>query len=182
MILFHRDIALPKNSTDLQECFKYELASRFADLLGYIDTESPPTVPTASPVKKIFVINRGFLLHAVGWKKLTSFRLIWEQYDSYLNSTYGDADVVVFAGYDNRSINHFEQSRRGNFLVTESKCVQLDGSLPMTQYDFLKHNINKEKFLKLLILYIESQFSLKVLQAKYDVDFQIVNTSDTHIV
>lgn len=126
MVLYQRILLIKKDSDDLVDYFKYELAAY--PLALFTTTGMRKAVKSAlyeefSTVDEqelastdCFVIDGGYLLHSVSWKKTGSLTYldVCNAYINYVQKNFKtERKVVVFDGYDDpNSIKESEHQRR----------------------------------------------------------------------
>ena len=178
-----------RNSSDMEEFFRYELApqppslfhdgvmrktqkSALGDLLkGFVDHYS--TIPENS----IYVIDGGYLLHKVIWSTPSSYGDISQMYITYVLKHYGVGTTVVFDGYsDVISTKVVEQSRRAQRNM--SSDIIFDDNTPTrtSQASFLSNSHNKSRLIEGLIKKMPN-FGIRVKQAEADGDALIISTA-----
>jgi len=187
-VLFNRLLLIAERSSDIEQCFTYELshmpAALFKDsfmrkadksklmheLVKGTDISSPPGKET------VFVIDGGNLLHAVKWQQGVTYADVALQYLSYVKQHFGCQVTIVFDGYcSGPSVKDHEHLRRAaktgpDVLLEPNKTVYRN------QAEFLANELNKKQFIEYLMGCL-AEFGYTVLQAVDDADTLIVHTA-----
>lgn len=101
------------------------------------------------------VIDGGWLLHRVRWKKNVTYQAVCEQYESYLSKMYGLC-CIVFDGYQGPSTKDHEHMRRSG---TKSADITVTNTAKchMDQDAFFSNTNNKIKFIAFLSDFLKSK-------------------------
>jgi hypothetical protein len=162
--LFHRLVVLAQRSENQAACFEFELApfptALFKD--GFMRKPDKPALYreftknlTSQPVplRKVFVIDGGCLLHRVRWTRGTVAGDIMHLYVRYIDCHFGKSSVVVFDGYDvGMTVKDHEHMRRAGKVSRIAADVKLELSTEIVfdQDAFLANPRNKQSFINCL--------------------------------
>ena len=119
------------------------------------------------------VLDGGFLLHKVPWKKHDSFSTICRIYTDYVARRH-KKPIIVFDGYESGpTTKDAAHLRRSAGMVGPAVHFTEDMLLTSRKYNFLSNPGNKQAFVFLLGRVSESR-GCRVLHAKGDADNLIV--------
>ena len=106
--------------------------------------EVPDQLSNTIPDDAIFVIDGGYLLHAVVWPKRSTYQAACEAYKTYIIKHYHQGATVVFDGYAGPpSTKSAEQNRRVKIFI--SADIVIAPNLPTTTIQAALHGINCNK-------------------------------------
>ena len=129
------------------------------------------------PDDAIFVIDGGYLLHAVIWPKRPTYQVVCEAYKIYIIKHYHEDATVVFDGYTGPpSTKSAEQNRLANTCTSADIVIAPNLPTTTTQAAFLGNNCNKARLIDTLSLVLTST-GITVNQAESDADTLIVSTA-----
>ena len=144
--------------------------------------QSTSSTDQSSSLNK-YVIYGGYLLHRIIWSKTATYGEIINQYKSYVRSHYGDACTVVFDGYAAGVPSNEDHEHRRKLLkakIAPIISIQLDSSgNKFTQKAFLSNSVNKQNFINLLGVALESD-GHTILRSDGDADTMIVSSVLDH--
>lgn len=191
-LVFQR-IAFSKDKTvGLQTYIDYELApfpSALFDGIGFRKTQKSKFYAAFTPVENInlssnilSVLDVGYILHRVSWKRSESFPTICKKYCDFVK-LYKPCILVADGypceedGYTN-STKLYERLRRSSKYHSSdmSFLSDADKACGVSQEDFLS-NINNKKLLIQKLSHIFNQDGIEFLQAPEDADVLIVTTA-----
>lgn len=125
---------------------------------------------------QLYVVDGGFLLHKVPFKKGEQFCTIFKRYVSFVTKRY-DNCIVVFDGYPDDATQSgtkmAERSRRANAISSTYVELEEDMILTSTKKVFIGNEKNKKRFIEYLKKNLLDA-GIQVLQAKEDADTTIV--------
>lgn len=123
-----------------------------------------------------YIIDGGFILHKVMWRKDGSFERKFEDYCVYICKHYSSNATIVFDGYntDNLGVNSYERYKRVCNLISPE--LEFTDNMPILRNrDFFSCSvINKSRFVEYLINCSQQKPSLTIFQAKKNADVLIV--------
>ena len=125
------------------------------------------------------VVDGGALLHKIKWTQGSTFQDIIKSYLDYIRVRFREYQnlCIVFDGYDDEmSIKATEHSRRSAQLSSSNVDVTEKMILTSNREVFLRNQINKKNFIKLLCQVL-TQSGIDTLQSKGDADVLIVKKS-----
>ncbi|KAJ8678150.1 hypothetical protein QAD02_013937 [Eretmocerus hayati] len=159
MSIFDKEGMMRKpNKSDLYRCFESS------------------SIQQISNVRVKYVLDGGFLLHALIWPHSTKFSDIFAINKNHINLQYGQDSTVVFDGYlaDITGTKSYERYRRER--KNEGADINLGGDnlLVLHQKQFLSNNANKFKFVHKLAENLQSAGS-SIQIATEDADTLIVD-------
>ena len=98
------------------------------------------------------VIDGGWLLHRITWKKNVTFGEILCQYSDCVRQRFANKArcMIVMDGYAESNIKDHERMRRTNGKVCGDVMVRLDTLNKYNQSNFLTNNTNKSRIVELL--------------------------------
>lgn len=109
----------------------------------------------------IHVVDGGFLLHKVPWKKNDSVEQITNNYVKFVKNQYAPKSYVVFDGYpdseensassSSTSTKSVERLRRKNFSSVPDLEFDHNTNIPYLPDKFLTNEKNKNKLIKQII-------------------------------
>lgn len=131
------------------------------------------------PSEYNYVIDGGFLLHKVTWRKDGTFQKVFEDYSAYVCNHYSANATIVFDGYniDNFGVKSYERYRRVRNKISPEVKFTEDMPIPRNKDFFLSNLRNKSRFVEYLINYLQQKDSFTVSQAIEDADVLIVHTA-----
>ncbi|KAK6179514.1 hypothetical protein SNE40_011849 [Patella caerulea] len=97
-----------------------------------------------------FVIDGGWLLHRITWKRNVTFNEILCQYSEFVRQRFACKCMIVMDGYVEFNIKDHERLRRINGKVCGDVMVRLDTLNKYHQSNFLSNNTNKSRIVELL--------------------------------
>ena len=106
------------------------------------------------PSNATFVLDGGFLLFKLNWKKGETFKIIFQNYLNYILKHYGERSVVVFDGYPDmpttKDTTHLRRKlRKSGRSVNVSPLMRL----AMTKESFQSILKNKDVFKDVFFFY-----------------------------
>ncbi|KAK6175983.1 hypothetical protein SNE40_014355 [Patella caerulea] len=162
VVLFLRCTALAKRQgKDPEKYFEYEMSavpsSLFdgpfmrhadkADLANEILEEVKPT-PKADTPQTMMIIDGGWLLNKVRWKKSVRYRDVFAQYRKFVREKFGIA-VIVFDGYDASTKDHEHKRRLLNAKKRANNItIEVDNEVHEDQSAFFTNVHNKTAFIR----------------------------------
>ena len=164
MLLFQRLVLLvKKDENQLKDAFSHELSTLPASLFavnGYMNEANKPLLANelstigavhleSVPSSTHFVIDGGYLIQRLVWKKGKTFSEICKSYVSHLKKHYGTDTTVVFDGYAS-STKDMTHIRRANGKVGKTIILSLNNKLTVTKDKFLVNVENKTNFIAML--------------------------------
>lgn len=200
LLLFQRLCANITDKTDMKKYLEYELSpfplSIFTETGFRKNTKSElfdlfnkTTLPAGDIVH---VIDGGFLLHRVVWKKNDTVQVITNKYLDYVRKHYAKRSCIVFDGYPENKITKntatttseakpsttkaTERARRKNILTVPSFVIEPHTKITFSQSQFLSNEQNKIGLIKELKRQFTSN-EYSVAQAVEDADSLIINTA-----
>jgi hypothetical protein len=196
-LLFQRFLVVSRTGElDLEEVMKYELSAyptslfeekdilRKADkpqLAHAIDEHyniqaSIETTQYADSSTERYVIDGGFLIHKLKWKKGDTYNRIAKQYAEFTVKHYGLA-TVVFDGYEaGPSIKDNAHKRRQKHIHYPIVHFTGDTEFEGKQEEFLSLGSNKQKLIKLIREEMVNR-GCTVIQTEGDADVVIAKTA-----
>lgn len=131
------------------------------------------------PSEYNYVIDGGFLLHKVIWRKDVTFERIFEDYSAYICKHYSSNATIVFDGYNtnNLGVKSYERYRRVRKKTSPELKFTENMPIPRNKDFFLSNIKNKSRFVEYLMNYLEQKQSFTVIQAVEDADVLIVHTA-----
>ena len=135
-LMFNRITCVLNTSEEMETFLRYELATQppslFADgqmrktaksSLGNM-LKSMSVCHTTVPDDSVYVIDGGYLLHAVVWPKPATYQDVCNAYIAYISKHYHASATVVFDGYDGPpSTKSAEQNRRARIRTSADIVV-----------------------------------------------------------
>jgi hypothetical protein len=99
----------------------------------------------------VYVVDGGFLLHAVHWPDIGTYNDVASRYVAYVTQHYGSKVIVVFDGYCNGpSTKDHEHERRAK-KSSPDVVLEPDNTAYKDQKAFLANDKNKKGFVSLLM-------------------------------
>ena len=194
-VLFNRLLIIMSRSADVKEYFQYELSTEPCSLFSNNMMRKAPkaqlknellrceldsqVVHCAELHNSVYVIDGGYLLHAVKWLQDGTYEQVANQYIDYVGKHYGRKTAVVFDGYGNGpSIKDHEHFRRHTKTKTHSPDVvfRSDMAVAKNQAAFLSNENNKKAFVSYLMACLQ-QSGHETYQAHDDADTLVVQTA-----
>lgn len=131
------------------------------------------------PSEYEFIIDGGFLLHKVGWRKNVTCQQIFEDYTSYIYKHYSRNATIVFDGYntENFGVKSYERYRRVCNKISQELKFTESMIIPRNKAFFLSNIKNKARFVMYLVTYLKKEANLKISQAIEDADALIFRTA-----
>ena len=191
LVLFIRCATLAERmDDDIVSYFEYEMApippSLFkdgfmrkgnkADMANALQEKLTQTGVNECPRSAITVIDGGWLVHQLKWKRDTSFNDVSEQYEKFISSSYGRLCTVVFDGYSTSSTKDHEHQRRSNGKESADIAFRPTDKIPPNVPAFLANSKNKSMFVKLLAECLRNH-GHSVIECMDDADTTIVKTA-----
>lgn len=129
-------------------------------------------------LSKKFVIDGGWLLHAVVWPHSQTYENIFYLYLSYITKNFDKSAIVVFDGYCNESIGvkSYERYLRNEKNIGVDVDISKEKMVTIHQTKFLPNVSNKFKFVDLLTKYLQ-EHGITTKTADEDADVLIVDTA-----
>lgn len=190
-LLFNRITCVIKSSSDIEHFLSYELAPQPYSLfheglmrktskrvLGQL-LKSKVEPQTEFPEKSIFVIDGGYLLHAVVWPPNSTYGEVCQAYVSFIQNHFGVDTLVVFDGYDSKNSTKIaEQQRRSSKAVCRELLFDEEMKTVTTQASFLANRANKSRLIRMIRRKFEHH-RINTKQAEADADSLIATTGLT---
>lgn len=192
-ILFLRCTALAqREDEDIAPYFAYEMTaiptSLFKDhmmrkvdkseLARTIQTDLTNLVSSTDTQQKqqnLLVIDGGWLLHFIRWRKNATYSEVLEQCSSFIKNKYGMC-CVVFDGYAKPSPKDHEHQRRQSGKISADIIITDTTKVYKDQEAFLSNEMNKTQFIKFLANHLQIQgHNAKISNG--DADTLIVSTA-----
>ena len=130
---------------------KSELARSIQKDLTNIDEAENPL-----PKHSMHVVDGGWLLHHIRWRKNSTYAQVLEQYSSYIEHRFG-LSCIVFDGHENGlSTNDHEHGRRQLGKISANVLVGTSANAHADQEAFLSNTGNKTQLIKLLSSRLQS--------------------------
>jgi len=166
-LLYQRISFVKESQDDLRKYLEYELApyplslfdeygmrksskSTLYSLFSHV-TDTVMTEVTSSDV--CYVIDGGFLLHKVVWKKGETFLSISERYVQYIETHYRHL-VIVFDGYPENiskmSTKTADRLRRSTQSISADVLFEETMAITVSQQKFLSNERNKSRLIETL--------------------------------
>uniref|UniRef100_A0A1B0CSS6 Uncharacterized protein n=1 Tax=Lutzomyia longipalpis TaxID=7200 RepID=A0A1B0CSS6_LUTLO len=124
-----------------------------------------------------FIIDGGYLMHAVNWQRPATYNDICNAYVEYVKHHYGEDSIVIFDGYnDSQSTKYVEQQRRSTKKSSSNITVKSDYLVTTTKENFLGNIQNKAALILMLATHMQKA-GICVLQSFGDADVLIVKTA-----
>lgn len=168
MQLFMRIVCVMKSENDLATYLKYELAPKPPALFDEVSLRknvksSLATVFESSEATNEkfeegteVVIDGGYLLHAVPWKRPATYGELCQGYISFVNNKFSDRTTIVFDGYDKVTTKGEERRRRAGTKLSANVSVGNNIVVASNQPEFLSNDDNKEELIHLLMDNLQS--------------------------
>lgn len=189
-LLYQRITFAKQSQDDLKKYFAYELSPYPLSLfneVGMRKSNKSAMYDIFSPIKEAtfsgdvgYIIDGGFLLHKVVWRKGAYFSFICQQYVDYVKKYYKGEVTIVFDGYSEdavkRSTKTAERLRRSTKSVATETLFDEMMQVTVTQEKFLANEKNKSRLIEVLM----RKFQLagyNVKQHEADADTLIVTTA-----
>ena len=118
--------------------------------------------------KPMVLIDGGWLLHRMRWKKVASFGEIVDSYVSYIEKRF-DLTTVIFDGYEKSTIKDNEHERRSSAKVSATMTPKPDMWAPENQDAFLSNANNKTQLIKMLAKHLEKNHSVQISEGDADI-------------
>ena len=135
---------------------------------------------TDANIKPCYVIDGGFLLHKIAWKKGELFSFILDRYVKYVKNTYKGDIAVVFDGYSEdiqkRSTKAAERLRRSMKMSAPETIFHETMKVTVTKDKFLANEKNKLRMITMLKQKLKTA-NCMVQQHQEDADTLIVTTA-----
>ena len=112
-----------------------------------------PDYATQLPPDSIPVIDGGWLLHFIRWKKNATYADVLGQYSSFLRTKYGMC-CVLFDGYEYDSTKDHEHKRRQTGKVSASIVIAENAQVHRDQQAFFSNEKNKTNSISLLTTHL----------------------------
>ena len=129
------------------------------------------------PSRSTYVQDGGSLMFQVKLLRGATFSQIFEDYERYVMSNFGEnAEIVFDGGYDKASMKDTVHLRRTNGKVRQEVKFSESMKLTKTCKEFLLNCNNKQRFLQNLTSSLNNS-SLKAIQAEGDADVLIIQTA-----
>lgn len=190
--IFHRMILTQRTSEELAACLRHELSpfpmSLFTDS-GMRKTNKAAFYKEFTPLPQDYslgdnlceIIDGGFLLHRVTWKRDVSFKDICNSYINYVSKNFKSNPIIVFDGYPENSSNSNTKSAERLRRAKGGRSVDIlfeETTLfsKTNQKQFLANEFNKRNFIQLLKKHL-SDNGFTVKQAYEDADRDIIATA-----
>lgn len=191
MILYHRMLIWRKSTDDLSNFFKYEISPYPLSLFTYSGMRKNVKSALYDEFASVdehelnrteaFIVDGGYLLHAVKWNKDTckTYHDICMQYVNYVIYNFKPSKTpvtVVFDGYDDPdSTKKCEQLRRYRHIAPQ---FQISAITPVygNQERFLGNAQNKKQLIAMLSSVLRKN-NVVVKQSSGDADLLIVQTA-----
>lgn len=189
-LLYQRISFAKQSQADLKEYLSYELSpyplSLFDEVVmrksmksALYNLFSPIEEPTLTG-DVCYVVDGGFLLHKVVWRKGAYFSFICQQYVDYVKKYYKEQAVIVFDGYSDdivkKSTKTAERLRRSTKSIATETLFDEMMQVTVNQEKFLANEKNKSRLIEVLKQKFELDgFSVK--QHEEDADTLIVTTA-----
>ncbi|XP_071574804.1 uncharacterized protein [Temnothorax nylanderi] len=189
--LLYQRISFAKESQDqLKKYFEYELAPYPLSLFDEVGLRKSkksamyalfqPIEDTVTSEDVCYVIDGGFLLHKVVWRKGEIFSFISDTYVKYVQKYYGKNAVIVFDGYSEdiakKSTKTSERLRRSKKPTSADILFEESMSVTMSQEKFLSNEKNKARLITMLKKKFQNA-GHSVKQHEEDADTLIVSTA-----
>ena len=113
-----------------------------------------PDYATQFPPDSIPVIDGGWLLHFIRWKKNATYADVLGQYSSFLRTKYGMC-CVLFDGYEYDSTKDHEHKRCQTGKVSASIVIAESAQVHRDQQAFFSNEKNKTNFISLLTTHLQ---------------------------
>nr|CAI5843460.1 unnamed protein product [Callosobruchus analis] len=127
-----------------------------------------------------YVIDGGYLLHKVVWRKGERFSVICQRYVDYVSRHFKRNVIIVFDGYSNdiakNNTKSGERLRRVKKLNSPDTLFDASMCVTTTQEQFLSNEKNKARFIDFIKVAFSSS-GIYVKQADGDADLLIVQTA-----
>src|SRR6218665_146305 len=131
------------------------------------------------PQNSMFVMDGGYLLHAVIWPPDATYDKICNSYVSYVRHHFGSNTVVVFDGYKrSNSTKAPEQQRRASKGVSRDLLFDEQMKTVSTQAFFLANAANKSRLIAMIITKFQHH-GISTRQADANADSLIASTGLT---
>ncbi|KAK6168833.1 hypothetical protein SNE40_020007 [Patella caerulea] len=183
--LFLRCVEVAKRlGSDFRAFFRYEMCSVPTSL--FKDNCMLKTQKSALAAKLLverdidqlqtdfFVIDGGWLLHRITWKRNVTFNEILCQYSEFVRQRFACKCMIVMDGYVESNIKDHERLRRINGKVCGDVMVRLDTLNKYHQSNFLSNNTNKSRIVELLAARLSEDGHI-VRKCSGDADITIAN-------
>lgn len=144
-----------------------------ADLAQVIQKDMGNCISHELDPQPIVVVDGGWLLHRVRWRKSLTYEEIVNEYSSYLERQFGHT-TVVFDGYEECNTKDHEHSRRTASKTSATVSPRPDMKSHDKQDAFLNNAKNKTEFIKMLGQHLQ-QRNHSIHISKGDADTMIVN-------
>lgn len=191
LTLFNRMCIAKQSEEDMQKFLSYELAPFPMSLFNedgmrkgsksiLYTAFSPLPQDFQLPQRSMVVIDGGYLLHKVVWKRSLTFGGICQDYVKYILRHHGPDVVVIFDGYirdpSHQGTKTAERARR--YKANSSPDVVFNKTTVNTtpQDKFLANEGNKDRFVKLLSSELQAA-NIFTDQSSEDADRLIVATA-----
>ena len=112
-----------------------------------------PDYATQFPPDSIPVIDDGWLLHFIRWKKNATYADVLGQYRSFLRTKYGMC-CVLFDGNEYDSTKYHQHKRRQTGKVPASIVIAENAQVHRDQQAFFSNEKNKTYFISLLTTHL----------------------------
>lgn len=97
----------------------------------------------------VFVIDEGYLLHSVVWRKNRTFKSIIDSYFSYIIRKYGKKATVVFDGYPHFPTTKLQEQERRATKKSSHTILFNENTVCITQQsEFLANPQNKKRLIE----------------------------------
>ena len=101
-----------------------------------------------------FIIDGGWLLHVLKWKRNSSYAEIMKQYSSYLTTKYGML-CVIFGGYEKHSVKDHGHRYQQKGKLSATIVISENTKAHKDQQAFFANYQNKTQFISLLAKHVE---------------------------
>lgn len=189
-LLYQRISFAKQSQDDLKKYFAYELSPyplSLFDEVGMRKSKKSAMYDIFSPVEEAtfsddvgYIIDGGFLLHKVVWRKGAYFSFICQQYVDYVKKHYKGEVTIVFDGYSEdaveKSTKTAERLRRSTKSVATETLFDETMQVTVAQDKFLGNDKNKSRLIEVL----KRKFQVAgyiVKQHEGDADTLIVTTA-----
>ncbi|GBN72411.1 hypothetical protein AVEN_55093-1 [Araneus ventricosus] len=158
LTLFHRICVVKQSDEDLKMFFTFDLSSFPLSLFNeermrkrtkssLFSAFTPTKIDAVQGKNNFVVVDRGHLLHKVGWQRNMNFGDIPQSCLTYLQTHYGSNVAVVFDGYpsdvNGKSTKSAKRIRRAN-LQSSHEIIFNEATCPeISQEQFLANERNK---------------------------------------
>lgn len=188
--LFNRILCVMNSEDCLRKAFKYELAPKPPCLFDDISLRKTNKAELAKKLESYFpcsstslsdtdyVLDGGYLLHAVNWPpRPATYEDVCNSYVSHIERNYGKSCVTIFDGYRGETSTKIEEQKRRS---AGKSCADLNVEIHLPTVtgkdEFLCNSENKAQLIDLLTQKLRVN-QMVVHQAEADADTLIAETA-----